>query len=198
MWRSILAIASLGALAVPSGTAAAAAPSPSQDYAIGSGTTFFLGSTSFDFEVVSGPSGENPIGSGTAIVNGRALTATEATCLSVTGNTATTASRLAPNSSNWQFVLVTVVDNSPTGVDTFAATVGIGSPFTSDPGCSRPVPLVGAPLVTGDIVVHDAPPLPTVKAQCAGGGWRAYGIFNNQGDCVSFVATKGKNPPANP
>jgi hypothetical protein len=24
----------------------------------------------------------------------------------------------------------------------------------------------------------------------------ALGVFKNQGDCVSFVATKGKNPPA--
>jgi hypothetical protein len=195
MRRSILAIATLGALAMSAGTAAGATPSPSQDYAIGSGTTFFVGSTSFDFEVVSGPSGENATGSGTATVNGRPLTVTEATCLSVTGNTATIAGRLAPNSSNWLFVLVTVVDNSPGGVDTFAATVGIGTAFTSDPGCSRPVPLVGAPLVTGDIVVHDAQPFPTSKDQCKNGGWRTYGVFKNQGDCVSFVASGGKSPP---
>ncbi len=28
--------------------------------------------------------------------------------------------------------------------------------------------------------------------QCKNGGWEAYGSFRNQGDCVSFVATKGK------
>jgi hypothetical protein len=27
------------------------------------------------------------------------------------------------------------------------------------------------------------------------GGWQTYGIFKKQGDCVSFVATGGKNPP---
>jgi hypothetical protein len=37
---------------------------------------------------------------------------------------------------------------------------------------------------------------PTTKDQCKNGGWRTYGIFKNQGDCVSFVATGGKNPPA--
>ena len=42
----------------------------------------------------------------------------------------------------------------------------------------------------------DAPPLPTSKDQCKNGGWRTYGVFKNQGDCVSFIATKGKNPPA--
>jgi hypothetical protein len=41
-------------------------------------------------------------------------------------------------------------------------------------------------------------PLPTSKNECKSGGWRSYGVFKNQGDCVSFVATKGKNPPANP
>jgi hypothetical protein len=43
-----------------------------------------------------------------------------------------------------------------------------------------------------------APPLPTSKDQCKNGGWRTYGVFKNQGDCVSFVATRGKNQPANP
>lgn len=41
------------------------------------------------------------------------------------------------------------------------------------------------------------PPFPTSADQCKKGGWITYGIFKNQGDCVSFVATKGKNPPAN-
>jgi hypothetical protein len=37
---------------------------------------------------------------------------------------------------------------------------------------------------------------PTSKYECKNGGWQVYGIFRNQGDCVSFVATGGKNPPA--
>lgn len=39
--------------------------------------------------------------------------------------------------------------------------------------------------------------LPTSADQCKKGGWAAYGVFRNQGDCVSFVATKGTNPPGN-
>ena len=35
--------------------------------------------------------------------------------------------------------------------------------------------------------------LPTDKDQCKDGGWQTFGIFKNQGDCVSFVATGGKN-----
>jgi hypothetical protein len=37
---------------------------------------------------------------------------------------------------------------------------------------------------------------PTTTEQCKNGRWRDFGIFKNQGDCVSFVATKGKSPPA--
>jgi hypothetical protein len=39
--------------------------------------------------------------------------------------------------------------------------------------------------------------LPTTKEECKNGGWHTHGVFRNQGDCVSFVATGGKNPPAN-
>ena len=44
-----------------------------------------------------------------------------------------------------------------------------------------------------------SPPLPTSKAQCKNGGWKNFGTtFKNQGDCVSFVASGGKNPPSGP
>jgi hypothetical protein len=35
--------------------------------------------------------------------------------------------------------------------------------------------------------------LPTSKDQCKEGSWQVYGVFKNQGDCVSYVATGGKN-----
>lgn len=38
-----------------------------------------------------------------------------------------------------------------------------------------------------------APVLPTAVDQCKNNGWQMFGVFKNQGDCVSFVATKGKN-----
>jgi len=42
----------------------------------------------------------------------------------------------------------------------------------------------------------DPPPPPTLtKEQCFNGGWQKFTVFKNQGDCVSFVATKGKNLP---
>jgi len=41
--------------------------------------------------------------------------------------------------------------------------------------------------------------MPTTKDQCMNNGWKSYGsTFKNQGDCVSFVATNGKNQPSGP
>jgi hypothetical protein len=40
-------------------------------------------------------------------------------------------------------------------------------------------------------------PPPTSKSQCKHGGWKSFGpTFKTEGDCVSFVATRGKNPPS--
>jgi hypothetical protein len=39
---------------------------------------------------------------------------------------------------------------------------------------------------------------PMTSAECKGGGWRDFGVFGNQGDCVSYVATVGRNQPAKP
>jgi hypothetical protein len=38
--------------------------------------------------------------------------------------------------------------------------------------------------------------LPTTLEECKQDGWEAYLIFKNQGDCVSFLSTDGKNEPA--
>lgn len=39
--------------------------------------------------------------------------------------------------------------------------------------------------------------LPSARDDCENGGWQSYSVFKNQGDCVSFVETGGKNPPEN-
>ena len=39
--------------------------------------------------------------------------------------------------------------------------------------------------------------LPTTQQECKNGGWRDFGVFKNQGDCVSFVTTGGRNQPSN-
>jgi hypothetical protein len=48
-------------------------------------------------------------------------------------------------------------------------------------------------LLSGPVPVN----MPTNKDQCKKDGWQDFGsTFKNQGDCVSFVATKGKNQPS--
>jgi hypothetical protein len=37
---------------------------------------------------------------------------------------------------------------------------------------------------------------PITKHDCKKGGWKAWPVFKNRGDCVSYVATGGKNKPA--
>jgi hypothetical protein len=56
-----------------------------------------------------------------------------------------------------------------------------------------------APNGTVAIKITASAPLvgpPTNKDQCKGDGWKSFNnpSFKNQGDCVSFVATGGKNP----
>jgi hypothetical protein len=48
-----------------------------------------------------------------------------------------------------------------------------------------------------DFELQSAPTMPTNKDQCKSNGWKTFGsTFKNQGDCVSFVATHGKNQPS--
>jgi hypothetical protein len=55
--------------------------------------------------------------------------------------------------------------------------------------CSPPTaePLQRGHVLTGDIAVVDVQPPPTSKEQCKNDGWREFGAFKSQGDCVSFV-----------
>jgi hypothetical protein len=58
--------------------------------------------------------------------------------------------------------------------------------------------LIGGPGDSGGIgaVWAFAVNLPTSKDQCKNGGWQSFGVFKNQGDCVSYIATGGKNQPS--
>lgn len=40
----------------------------------------------------------------------------------------------------------------------------------------------------------EEPEMPVTKDECKKGGWEGFGVFKNQGDCVSWVATNGRNP----
>jgi hypothetical protein len=191
--RRCLTAAIGAALVVP---AAVAAQAPTQDSATGHGNTLLFKDIQFTF--ASGPSGENPTGSSAffaVLVFGAQFpfTASASTCVHVEGNTATVAGPLAPNVLGHPYGKLTVVDNGPanSGLDTFAPTSSF-QPFD----CSTPNVLNQQNLIDGDIVVIDAQPLPTSTRQCMGSGWQTFGVFKNEGDCVSFVATGGGNPPA--
>jgi len=162
----------------------AAAQTPTHDSVTGQGGGGF-GRSSFGFQIDahSGPSGEAP--TGTASLTAPLFNATftgPVTCLAVNGNAAML-NFVVTNPSNpaESHVFTYNVIDSPAG-DQF--TNGIDQRAPTD--CSAPSSFPG-PITSGDIVVVDAQPLPTSRAQCANGGWQTFGIFNNQRDCVSFV-----------
>jgi hypothetical protein len=65
--------------------------------------------------------------------------------------------------------------------------------FSSGPGIY--IVEITSPFSTSQSLEVDC--LPNTKEDCKNGGWQGFfGVFKNQGDCVSFVATGGRNPPA--
>ena len=61
---------------------------------------------------------------------------------------------------------------------------------TFGPGCPTPQPfLFKLGLASGDFVVVDAPRLRATMDDCKDEGWKSYGLFRRQGDCVSFGQT---------
>ena len=80
----------------------------------------------------------------------------------------------------------------PVGFTTDAAGSFAIGPFTSESAGTWTATIVwsGGTLVQS-LFVNCAPPA-TVE-QCKNGGWRTFGIFRSQGDCVAFVTTRGKN-----
>jgi hypothetical protein len=188
-------------LAAPFG--AVAQPAPAQQSAVSPSfaAPFFFGS----FNAVSDAGGANPSGQVSYHLGGGLGSNTSATvvCLSVSGNSAvvgfvgTIDDPFPPPPQRVVGELV-VVDNAP-GPNNFLDTVALSQRIT-DTGtanCLAPGPLTIGPLnlMSGDIIVTAAPPLPTSKDQCKNGGWRTFPGFKSQGDCVSFVATGGEHPP---
>jgi hypothetical protein len=161
----------------------AAAQLPTQDSVTGTAATGAARSfVEFTFDVHSGPSGENPGGTVTLDTFFGVIGPLNVSCLSVSANRASMFAEAPPNTSGIAGLVISVEDNSPDKIDWRLAE-------TRPPACPVPTEVI-APIVSGDVVVTDAPRLPTSKDQCTNGGWRSFGVFKNQGDCVSFVAKK--------
>ena len=74
--------------------------------------------------------------------------------------------------------------------ETVIVTLTAGAAYTLGASTSATVT-----IIDNDQAAPTEPPSDS-KDACKQGGWEDFGVFKNQGDCVSFVATKGKNPPA--
>jgi hypothetical protein len=146
-----------------------------------------------DIDVRSGPRGENPTGRVLFITIGTTID-TPPTCLAVYPPPAVGAGA---------FAVINIVDAG--AVSTFQVTETPSNPGSGllEAARTNRAPTDCSELISpqvsifGQLVIVDAAPLPTSKDQCKNGGWRDFGIFKDQGDCVSFVATGGKNPPGN-
>jgi hypothetical protein len=190
----------------------ASAQSSSKDFVVGSGPvfsrygsnfvtpgSFITGGTLFDFTATSGALGESPSGRVDIVLVGElhgSAFAGPVTCLQVTGNSAVIGFRVV--SSNTpdppRGFIVNVVDGGPPGagldflIAPSTSEAGLGDVVPTD--CSlAPHPPFSDPRYTvteGDIVVTDAPALPTSVGQCTHGGWRRFG-FKSPGRCISFV-----------
>jgi hypothetical protein len=192
MLRRMLFLAmAVGVGAVLALPGVAGAQVPRQDSVTFTGGPGQAGSfTVIAVDATSGPSGENPSGQVRFNAFGIFNLSGPVTCLAVSGNTATI--NFQDQLGGFGIVTVQVADGQP---DTFDAVPTGRAPTDCSP---LPPTGLGGPLSGGDIVVVDAPPLPTSKEQCKNGGWRDFGVFKNQGDCVSFVATGGNDPPDGP
>jgi hypothetical protein len=190
-----VAVVSLALAAMGVTGSAASAQTPTQDSVTGSFTTGFSRSDLIlTFDVHSGPSGESPTGTveiRTFVAGGLGTFAVS--CLGVGGNRATVVVPFPPAAPPIPAAIVLLVeDNGSSGdrVDwSFVSTV---------PAVCPPPSTVAENLEPfGDVTVVDAQPFPTARDQCKNGGWRDFGsVFRNQGDCVSYVATRERNRPA--
>jgi len=187
MSKFSVAVGRVGALCVVllPVTLAAAPPVPAEDFVVGGGQTSGFVYRDIFVDAHSDPSGGTPSGNVSFLVETVGLVVGgPVTCLGVTGNRAL----IGFDDALFGRVTVEVVDNGSTGSppDTFFA-LPVPTDCLSAPGDL----LVGGPLSSGDLVVHDAPPL-TSTDQCKHGGWRKYTDdlgqpFTNEGQCVRFV-----------
>jgi hypothetical protein len=180
----------LASIAWPS---AANGQAPIEDFAVGDVVQLPTRPVTFVFNARSGPSGENP--SGTVEWADRVqLYGGPVTCLTVTGNRATIGFENQHDlSEDFKGGLIFLEDNGTPGV---GKDLIVGDGLLADPPTVCPPNTVIynflQTVTSGELIVNDAPALPTSKNQCKNGGWGNYGTaFTNQGQCVAFVVRRG-------
>jgi hypothetical protein len=154
------------------------------------------------FDARSGAAGEDPSGTVTLQSGRFVVDRGTVTCLAVNGNRASigvsfTGAGFVPPRGE----VIFVDDLGGEGEDRIANQVFVAPstgpticPTELPAGVTRPLgPTYPDPLFDGNVVITDAPFQPTARQQCKSGGWRNFPGFKNEGDCVSFVATGGKN-----
>jgi hypothetical protein len=184
-WVTGVCVALVAALA-----SSAAAQAPTQDSVAG---TLTRGGGERDtiiwsLNARSGPSGEDP--AGTIDTLGILLRASfPVTCLQVTGNRAVIGGRLTTGATVVRVYLI-VIDEPGATQDRVLDRFFINDPAAPTTCAAFDAQVGGTippPAASGSVIVTDAQPFPTAKDQCRNDGWKTYGVFKNQGDCVSFV-----------
>jgi hypothetical protein len=194
MKRCVIAAA---ALVVAAMTAPAAAQAPTQDSVTGDGAFLLYGATAttWKLDAHSGPSGENPTGTLTQFFSYLPEgVEREVTCVAVSGNTAIVG--WSDGGAPWA-LYVRIEDNGSPGLgrDRIALSNGTEDRPSTCPTATDLIWTEFWVLTGGDYRVVDGQPLPASKEQCKDNGWKTFGVFKNQGDCVSFVARRGGAAP---
>jgi hypothetical protein len=129
----------------------------------------------------------------------------------VVGNRVDAAANSGQGTSEFSFTTIGTYDPAGTTFEIVCVDNQVSFSIVGQPLSGFTLPIAAVPGLTSsnshlfftntavgstfsDFFVTPSPP--TSKDQCKNGGWRTFGIFKNQGDCVSFVATGGKNQPA--
>lgn len=198
----------VAAIAALSAAPAAEAQAPYGDtVAVQATVGFGMGGTwGFAIDASSGPSGEAPQGSITANSVVLGTFGFTVSCLTVSGNRAAMIGHALPGPPpppppfSLPSLIQVVVEDSGTAGDRLAFSLrDFPFPSPGPPPTECPISTDALqPLRGGDVTVVDRPPLPASKDGCKDGRWRTHGVFRNQGDCVSFVATGGSNRGTTP
>ncbi|HSJ28544.1 MAG TPA: Calx-beta domain-containing protein [Acidimicrobiia bacterium] len=94
-------------------------------------------------------------------------------------------------------VLVTPIDDALVeGNETVILTLDAGATYSLGDDIQATVTIIDNDEEDNRPQPPPAFVIPFDKSDCKKGGWQEFGVFKNQGDCVSFAATGGKNPPA--